>query len=75
MKLNNIYKSVIASGLIALMGSVQAMEINHKDVDLNEDGMVTEAEIINVIKTHFMKMDKDGDSQVTVNEWEDNIEH
>jgi Ca2+-binding EF-hand superfamily protein len=75
MKLNNLHKSVIASSLIALMGSVQAMEINHKDVDLNQDGMVTEAEIINVIKTHFMKMDKDGDTQVTTDEWEDTLEN
>ncbi len=70
MKVSKLSKSLIAASLFTALGSVQAMEISHKDADLNSDGMVTEAEILNVIKTHFMKMDKDSDANVSLYEWD-----
>ena len=70
MQHSKTVKSLIAASLFGLMASsTQAMELSLSDVDLNADGKVTEAEIINVIKTHFMSMDKDGDATVSGNEW------
>ncbi|MEE9446970.1 MAG: hypothetical protein V3V09_03370 [Arenicellales bacterium] len=65
VKLNTVLALV---GLFAA-GSVSAMTLTHKDVDLNADGVVTEAEIVNVVKNHFFRMDKDGNSGVSGPEW------
>lgn len=58
-------------GLFSI-GAANAMEITHEDVDLNKDGQVTEAEIINVVQAHFFSMDKDGDNHVSQAEWDHN---
>ncbi len=54
MKKSNLYSTVLSVGLLTAVGSVQAMEITAEDVDLNADGMVTEAEILNVIKGNYI---------------------
>jgi len=70
MKLTTLIKSVTLGSLLAISASsVQAMTLDVKDVDLNADGKVTEAEILNVVKAHFLAMDKNSDSVVTSNEW------
>ncbi len=71
MKNSKSFKALLAAGLFAAFGSAQAMEISAEEVDLNKDGKVTEAEIINVIKMHFMSMDKDGNESVSMAEWKD----
>lgn len=69
MKYVTIRATLPVIAFLASTGALQAMEINHEDVDLNADGMVTEAEIITVMKTHFLKMDKDADNGVSKAEW------
>ncbi|MFT5260475.1 MAG: hypothetical protein ACI9J2_002086 [Saprospiraceae bacterium] len=69
MKNSKLKFTILAAGLLGAAVSVQAMKITAEDVDLNADGMVTEAEIINVIKGHFMAMDADNDKMVSHEEW------
>ena len=70
MKLSKIVKSVALGSLLAISASsVQAMTLDVKDVDLNADGKVTEAEILNVVKAHFLAMDKNSDNVVSSTEW------
>lgn len=70
MKLSTVVKSVTLGSILVLsVSAAQAMKLEAKDVDLNSDGKVTEAEILHVVKTHFMKMDKNNDHVVTTKEW------
>lgn len=70
MKLSKIVKSIALGSLFAISASsLQAMTLDVKDVDLNADGKVTEAEILNVVKSHFLMMDKNGDDTLSSAEW------
>lgn len=69
MKFTKKYTAVMAIALLSAASSLQAMEIKYTDVDLNGDGVVTEAEIINVVQNHFFSMDKDGNQSVSNHEW------
>ncbi len=69
MKNVKYYSAILAFGLMTAAGSAQAMKIELGDVDLNDDGKVTEAEIVNVIKQHFLMMDADSDAAVSSDEW------
>lgn len=77
MKYSTIIKTITLGSLLAISASsVQAMTLEAKDVDLNSDGKVTQAEIESVIRMHFLKMDKDGDNIVSVkSEWPDGSDH
>ncbi len=69
MTKSKINTTLLAIGLLTAVSSVHAMEITAEEVDLNADGMVTEAEILNVIKGHFMSMDANNDKMVSFEEW------
>ena len=70
MKFSTTIKLVTIGSILAISAtSVQAMTLSVKDVDLNADGKVTEAEIVNVVKSHFLAMDKNSDNVVSTEEW------
>lgn len=70
MNYSTIIKTITLGSLLAISASsLQAMTLEVKDVDLNADGKVTQAEIESVIRMHFLKMDKDGNDSVSTEEW------
>ena len=70
MKKITLRTLIFTIGLMISSTGLQAMELSHQDVDLNADGKVTESEIFAVIKSHFLMMDRDSNSELTIDEWE-----
>ncbi len=69
MKQTKLAPPLFAIALLTVSVGSQAMEIKHTDADLNGDGVVTEAEIINVVQNHFFSMDTDGTGGLSAEEW------
>ena len=72
MKTSKTIQSVVLGSFIAVIfSSAQAMDLTHEHVDLNQDGKVSENEIIAVVKNHFLAMDKDDSHTVSRSEWDE----
>lgn len=76
MKHITLRSIIVASGIFFTSVSLQAIEFDHKDLDLNIDGKVTESEIIAVVQTHFLKNDSDLHSapKPSKNVWEEEVD-
>ena len=65
----------IMGALTMAAGSVYAakdkpMMMDRNKVDLNGNGMVSEAEIVTYVRMFFIKMDKDNDQMLSQSEWD-----
>lgn len=71
MKISKLQSKFAVAALFLAMGNLYAMDLKFEDVDLNKDGVISEAELVMVIKHNFLVKDKDSSHNLDAKEWDE----